>query len=196
MAINLSPFGRIRYYSKFPWAIPYYREGSHVLLTRLPLPIARAFDLHVLGLPPAFVLSQDQTLRLKDLILTFGLEVNPRICVTGTFTLDAQRIRVASTGAHHGDGFETQYRQSLFDDHDPLPDQGIVRQDSAACVSLPSDSVVKEQSTTKHLRPPLQEGLETTITPWVEPSGEPRIWKKSIARRGRRRRGRRQRGCV
>ena len=73
IAINLSPFGRIRYYSKFPWAIPYYREGSHVLLTRLPLPIARAFDLHVLGLPPAFVLSQDQTLKLKDLILVFWL---------------------------------------------------------------------------------------------------------------------------
>ena len=35
-----------------------------MLLTRLPLPIARAFDLHVLGLPPAFVLSQDQTLKL------------------------------------------------------------------------------------------------------------------------------------
>ena len=35
-----------------------------MLLTRLPLRIATAFDLHVLGLPPAFVLSQDQTLKL------------------------------------------------------------------------------------------------------------------------------------
>jgi hypothetical protein len=26
--------------------------------------LPRAFDLHVLGMPPAFVLSQDQTLRL------------------------------------------------------------------------------------------------------------------------------------
>jgi hypothetical protein len=34
-----------------------------VLLTRLPLRIATAFDLHVLGLPPAFALSQDQTLK-------------------------------------------------------------------------------------------------------------------------------------
>jgi hypothetical protein len=36
-----------------------------VLLTRPPLPRApkstRAFDLHVLGTPPAFILSQDQT---------------------------------------------------------------------------------------------------------------------------------------
>lgn len=36
-----------------------------MLLTRLPLRIATAFDLHVLGLPPAFVLSQDQTLKLN-----------------------------------------------------------------------------------------------------------------------------------
>ena len=79
MAINLSPEGLIRYYPKFPWAIPNHREGSHALLTRLPLSIAGAFDLHVLGLPPAFVLSQDQTLKLKVLILV-GLEgISPRI---------------------------------------------------------------------------------------------------------------------
>jgi hypothetical protein len=42
---------------------------THVFLTRAPLysPL-RAFslDLHVLGTPPAFVLSQDQTLQLRD----------------------------------------------------------------------------------------------------------------------------------
>jgi hypothetical protein len=36
-----------------------------VLLTRPPLPLIpkneRTFDLHVLGTPPAFILSQDQT---------------------------------------------------------------------------------------------------------------------------------------
>ena len=37
-----------------------------MFLTRLPLPVARAFDLHVLGLPPAFALSQDQTLKLDE----------------------------------------------------------------------------------------------------------------------------------
>ncbi len=79
MAINLSPHGNIRYYPEFPRAIPYHWEGSHALLTRLPLRIATAFDLHVLGLPPAFVLSQDQTLRLKVWILV-GLEgITPRI---------------------------------------------------------------------------------------------------------------------
>ncbi len=73
MAINLSPFGRIRYYPKFPWAIPYHWVGSHALLTRLPLTPKGPLDLHVLGLPPAFVLSQDQTLKLKSWILD-GLE--------------------------------------------------------------------------------------------------------------------------
>jgi hypothetical protein len=38
-----------------------------VLLTRLPLTPKSAFDLHVLSLPPAFALSQDQTLKLKSL---------------------------------------------------------------------------------------------------------------------------------
>ena len=45
-------------------------QVSHVLLTRSPLgtpkvlpPRETSFDLHVLGTPPAFVLSQDQTLR-------------------------------------------------------------------------------------------------------------------------------------
>jgi hypothetical protein len=41
------------------------RQVTYVLLTRPPLPLApkseRTFDLHVLGTPPAFILSQDQT---------------------------------------------------------------------------------------------------------------------------------------
>src|SRR3978361_28531 len=42
-------------------------QVTHVLLTRSPLirgaSSASPFDLHVLSTPPAFVLSQDQTLR-------------------------------------------------------------------------------------------------------------------------------------
>ena len=55
----------MRYYSPFPEAIPQKRVRSHALLTRPPLTPKGALDLHVLGLPPAFVLSQDQTLKLK-----------------------------------------------------------------------------------------------------------------------------------
>ncbi len=46
-----------------------YRQVAYVLLTRPPLSFFGAstseapLDLHVLGTPPAFVLSQDQTLR-------------------------------------------------------------------------------------------------------------------------------------
>ena len=36
-----------------------------MLLTRLPLGIATSFDLHVLGTPPALILSQDQTLHYQ-----------------------------------------------------------------------------------------------------------------------------------
>ena len=64
-AINLSPKGRMRYYLQFPEAIPHRRVRSHALLTRPPLTPKGSLDLHVLGLPPAFVLSQDQTLKLK-----------------------------------------------------------------------------------------------------------------------------------
>ena len=52
-----SPFGLLS---------PTQGQVTHVLLSRSPLcPLTETpFDLHVLGTPPAFVLSQDQTLRL------------------------------------------------------------------------------------------------------------------------------------
>ena len=46
---------------------PIQGQITHALLTRAPLYSGRSpfsFDLHVLGTPPAFVLSQDQTLHL------------------------------------------------------------------------------------------------------------------------------------
>jgi hypothetical protein len=48
-----------------------------VLLTRPPLSfngastLSASFDLHVLGMPPAFVLSQDQTLHKRRLTFRF-----------------------------------------------------------------------------------------------------------------------------
>ena len=53
----------------FPGLFPAPRQVIHVLLTRSPLylPVllpAFSFDLHVLGTPPALILSQDQTLSL------------------------------------------------------------------------------------------------------------------------------------
>ena len=66
LPINLSSEEHIRYYSQFPEAIPKQKVRSHALLTRPPLTPKDPFDLHVLGLPPAFILSQDQTLKLKS----------------------------------------------------------------------------------------------------------------------------------
>ena len=50
------------------------RQVAHALLTRPPLGLASLgfrlapFDLHVLGTPPAFILSQDQTLMFCSLL--------------------------------------------------------------------------------------------------------------------------------
>ena len=58
--------------SRFQLLSPCTGQVTHALLTRPPLShrsiIRRiskgaSFDLHVLGTPPAFILSQDQTLR-------------------------------------------------------------------------------------------------------------------------------------
>ena len=57
-------------------------QVTHALLTRPPLTWlslgfkSSPFDLHVLGTPPAFILSQDQTLMLKVL----QLQVYPASC--------------------------------------------------------------------------------------------------------------------
>ena len=66
----------MQYYSPFPVAILQKRVRSHALLTRPPLDPKVSLDLHVLGLPPAFVLSQDQTLKLKS-AETLVLDVEP-----------------------------------------------------------------------------------------------------------------------
>ena len=42
--------------------ILFLKADSHVLLTRSPLKITFPYDLHVLSIPLAFILSQDQTL--------------------------------------------------------------------------------------------------------------------------------------
>ncbi len=49
-------------------------QVTHALLTRAPLYSSEqarsfSFDLHVLGTPPAFILSQDQTLQLNYIFM-------------------------------------------------------------------------------------------------------------------------------
>ena len=53
-------------YSKLKGRFP---RDTHPCATILTSEDAFSFDLHVLGLPPAFVLSQDQTLKFEPLTL-------------------------------------------------------------------------------------------------------------------------------
>ena len=67
--------------TSFPVLFPSKRKVAHALLTRPPLkhwpkPLS-PLDLHVLGTPPAFVLSQDQTLAFNPLYLS---GVSPARC--------------------------------------------------------------------------------------------------------------------
>ena len=48
-------------------------QVSYVFLTRAPLILADPFDLHVLSTPPAFILSQDQTLHKLTWVLSVSL---------------------------------------------------------------------------------------------------------------------------
>ena len=66
------PTGLCGISSRFQLLSPCVRQITHALLTRPPLRVLpkndSPFDLHVLGTPPAFILSQDQTLLLKLII--------------------------------------------------------------------------------------------------------------------------------
>ena len=69
----------MRYYHPFPEAIPLSEAGySRVTHPSATKNIKQAqcspFDLHVLSVPPAFVLSQDQTLYLSCILILFLIE--------------------------------------------------------------------------------------------------------------------------
>ena len=72
--------------------VPLQKVGSYVLRTRPPLITIKqaslhSYDLHVLSMPPAFILSQDQTLREIFLFFTvtnvlwMSKNVNP-VCLS------------------------------------------------------------------------------------------------------------------
>ena len=64
--------------TSFPVLFPTERKVAHALLTRPPLEYSGAsslvspLDLHVLSTPPAFVLSQDQTLSFNPVYISPG----------------------------------------------------------------------------------------------------------------------------
>ena len=78
-----------------------------MLLTRLPLGIATSFDLHVLGTPPALVLSQDQTLHKK---------------FYGALLKVALKIRAPFKNHLRSDSRSCERRQKLYVSRDILKD--------------------------------------------------------------------------
>ena len=81
--------------SRFQLLSPSERQVPHALLTRSPLSKSpkglTPFDLHVLGTPPAFVLSQDQTLNKWYLKTVSGSKIyllnNSLLAITQEITL-------------------------------------------------------------------------------------------------------------
>jgi hypothetical protein len=67
----------MKYYAQFPMPILHLGVRSMLVLTLPPLTLAGPFDLHVLAMPPAFNLSQNQTLQLKFVALISRLTVRP-----------------------------------------------------------------------------------------------------------------------
>ena len=57
----------IEFQQIFLLVILFLRANSHALLTRSPLKISFPYDLHVLSIPLAFILSQDQTLKINQI---------------------------------------------------------------------------------------------------------------------------------
>ena len=81
----------MRYYQPFPVAIPRFGAGhqrvTHPFATKNAMQAKHpSFDLHVLGTPPAFILSQDQTLRkffrLFRRYLLFAYYRNRQVCLS------------------------------------------------------------------------------------------------------------------
>jgi hypothetical protein len=70
-------------------------QVTNALLTRSPLTCIATcpFDLHVLGTPPAFILSQDQTLRKKPLLRVYVTEIERQVLASYHFSV----VKVLST---------------------------------------------------------------------------------------------------
>ena len=85
----------------FPALSPSSGQVAYVFLTRPPLlanpKISLPFDLHVLGTPPAFILSQDQTLRRYCLLLKAKHKARPQSLSWVGTTVFAKAKSVART---------------------------------------------------------------------------------------------------
>ena len=107
----------------------------------------------MLGLPPAFVLSQDQTLKLKSVILDGLEEVTPSdsLC-NGHLHSCCESVQIAPDASTSGDGMKHRYQP---ESRDQSTREGIsICKDSAACVSLSSINLSKSIPKTSRITQP------------------------------------------
>jgi hypothetical protein len=119
------------------------------------------------------------------------------LCVTGTFTLNAPTLSgCPSNAAHHGDGYRNAVSpESLLDPGRRLRDASRIRQDPAACVSLSSYQLVKEQRATSNQRHQIPSRPTLTGSEDNEvPTGRSR-WRTTRCRETDARIGRRSNEC-
>ena len=88
--------------SSFELLSPTSGQVTNALLTRSPLGnqvriLGSSFDLHVLGTPPAFILSQDQTLRIFTYLLVREFWNDWLIRLLLAVTIQLLRCRAFST---------------------------------------------------------------------------------------------------
>ena len=134
--------------------------------------------MHVLGLPPAFVLSQDQTLNLKCLILVFYRLGSSFQAYCEAFLFTQTLITTGCPAGCASVKVSEPQCQSLLRPYDHRW-SGTIRQDPAACVSLPSNSIVKEQSQTATTQRPddtEQKSIQRRSWPRKTTNSHPADW--------------------
>ena len=131
----------------FPGLFRRERARSHALLTRPPLTPKGPLDLHVLSLPPAFVLSQDQTLKLKRLRRPF-LTDEPLHIAPALTEPETKRHRSA---VHRSQGTDVRQTVKLTPTSSGLPlrsryaDSPSIEMNQTARISLHQIIHVKER---------------------------------------------------
>ena len=133
-AINLWYYDHVITYTlcginfSFPKVSPTQGQVAHALLTRPPLSIAAPFDLNVLCTPPAFILSQDQT--LEQIVFIPVRENRQQICPSFLIrSVYFFEYVLRFTEAFVQKNFENQHSQIFF-----------------ACTSFSCCSIVNDQS--------------------------------------------------
>ncbi|GEM_PF-1546469 len=133
---------------------------THVLLTRSPLeyPASRAFpfDLHVLSTPPAFVLSQDQTLHKsnKPYKEPSPAQQKTELLTSGTKTGHPRTTPVGGPGPHAGHkNQQTENKRSIFNKQSPTCRDHPNRLHHLRLVKTWFITLLSSQTTTAHHEP-------------------------------------------